>query len=87
MRLDAWPFSTTPRVNPHAALAQIRAAVRPAIVRSQRRWRRKARMRKLMHRAETAALWTIGIAGVVLAFSFFVAEAYLLATSIANGAR
>jgi hypothetical protein len=85
MKLDAWPFSSTVRVHPHAAMEQIRKAVRPAVMRSQKRWKRKARMRKLMLRAETVTLWTIGIAGVVLAVSFVVAEAYYLMSFLAGG--
>ncbi len=87
MKLDSFPFSSTVRVHPHAALVQIREAVRPAVLRSQRRWKRKARLRRLALRMEMALLVTMGVLGTALGAYFVASEAYQLVTYIAERMR
>lgn len=53
--------------SPADALWQIRRETRPRVIRVQRKWRRRAALRRWGHRVERACLWTLGVAGVVLA--------------------
>jgi hypothetical protein len=82
--LDSFPFSTTVRVHPHAALAQIREAVRPKVLRSQRRWKRRATLRKWRLRAEWTLLVTIGVLGTFCAALFLANETYHFVSYIAE---
>ncbi len=75
------------RVHPLTALAHIREAVRPGILRSQRRWRRKARLRKLARQAEQALIVTLGVLGTVCAAYFVASEAYYLVAYLTERMR
>ena len=75
------------RLSPSAVLEQIREATRTRVVRSQARWRRKARLRRLFLRVETVFLWAIGIAGVALGLAFVVSELYYLIAYFVERAR
>ena len=74
-------------VHPHAALEQIREAIRPGMVRSQRRWKRKATLRKWALRAESVLIVTCGVLGTALASYWVASEAYLLVAYFAGRMR
>ena len=87
MKLDCIPDNGAVRVHPHAALEQIREAVRPRVLRSQRRWKRKARLRHLALKVEMGLIVTCGVVGAALGAFFLAREAYYLVSYIVERVR
>ena len=66
MKLDKHPVaSMTGRLSPADALWQIRRETRPGVMRVQKKWRRRAMLRRWALRVERWFLWGIGTLGVI----------------------